>query len=59
MSFHGWTDDPVEDAANYDSWLQEQDIECEECQNIIHGDYYKIHGDIYCPDCIENFKIER
>lgn len=50
---------------NYDIWLaHDQQLErqrmkrpkCCECRKHIQAErLYRIHGDIYCPDCIEDF----
>ena len=54
-----FTDEPLEDARNYEDYLQGLSVECDCCHEDITGDYYDIHGNIICVDCIEQYLVER
>ena len=52
--------DPEDDFNELDAkqsrWLKSRP-KCCECGEHIQADKcYRIHGDVYCPDCIEDFK---
>lgn len=36
----------------------DDNLYCQECENIINDSYYKIDDNIICENCIENFREE-
>lgn len=56
-----WTNDPERDFARWDAEQAEKEKElpvCDYCGQCCQHEYYEIHGNIICDDCIGDFKHE-